>query len=299
MKFLVSTGAKPTCKCYRKVQMLCFHQPSTRSLYCQQFTERPGSTVSLSRQTENVPLYMNRVISRVSLRKEKAFGHLFHISMQRSFLVFPGVESFFRNPSLNQSKCQQQPWRNLFYPRLTWISWLLLIICSCYQWKFNANVTFFGNRYVAYSNFTALHKFWPILDCHCFKASKVVDGFFNGFTTTFPFKPPDVPTNLFKLCWEICLNLRGQIRLKLWKRAAKTVQASWLSGTLILADWTISNYLLPVGDVSTPTRCRLYWRLFSVLGRGEPFAFFLHRDVTRVTQDHLHRTIHIVLHHYI
>ena len=29
------------------------------------------------------------------------------------------------------------------------------------------------------------------------------------------FQPPDVPTNLFKLCWEICLNLRGQIRLKL------------------------------------------------------------------------------------
>ena len=154
-------------------------------------------------------------------------------------------------------------------------------------------------RITAYSTFTALHKFWPLLDCHCFRASKVVDGFFNGFTTTFPFKPPDVPTNLFKLCWEICLNLRGQIRLKLWKRAAKTVQASWLSGTLILADWTISNYLLPVGDVSTPTRCRLYWRLFSLLGRGEPFAFFLHRDVTRVTQDHLHRTIHIVLHHYI
>ena len=47
MKFLVSTGAKPTCKCYRKVQMLCFHQPSTRSLDCQHFTERPGSTVSL------------------------------------------------------------------------------------------------------------------------------------------------------------------------------------------------------------------------------------------------------------
>ena len=187
----------------------------------------------------------------------------------------------------------------LFYPRLTWISWLLLIICSCYQWKFNANVTFFGNRYVAYSNFTALHKFWPILDCHCFKASKVVDGFFNGFTTTFPFKPPDVPTNLFKLCWEICLNLRGQIRLKLWKRAAKTVQASWLSGTLILADWTISNYLLPVGDVSTPTRCRLYWRLFSLLGPGWTLPFSSLRCYKShpgsLTQDHSHRTAPLYL----
>ena len=71
------------------------------------------ATVSLSGQTENVPLYMNRVISTVSLGKEKAFGHLFHISMQRSFLAFRGVESFFRNPMLNQSKCQQQPRRKV------------------------------------------------------------------------------------------------------------------------------------------------------------------------------------------
>ena len=53
------------------------------------------------------------------------------------------------------------------------------------------------------------------LKCPCFMASKVVDGFSNGSSNISPFRPPDVHTNLFELCWEICLNLRGQIRLKL------------------------------------------------------------------------------------
>ena len=49
------------------------------------------------------------------------------------------------------------------------------------------------------------------------QASKVEAGFSKRFSNISPFRPPDVHTNLFELCWEICLNLRGQIRLKLWK----------------------------------------------------------------------------------
>ena len=79
---------------------------------------------------------------------------------------------------------------------------------------------------------------------------------------TGPPIPPLVHTNPCGLCGEICLNLRGQILLKRWKRAGSTGKASWLSRTLILADRTITNYCPPCCFLFTP----ILWDVCPMIG---------------------------------